>query len=238
MSTLLFRLAGPMQSWGTQSRFMDRDTGLEPSKSGVIGLCCAALGRPRTAPIEDLVALKMGVRVDQQGEMREDFHTAMEVYKADGKKPDTVVSHRHYLADAIFLVGLEGDEALLVKLNAALLRPKWQICLGRKSCVPTLPITFLSRPDGFTGPAGAPSVVSMGLRDALVGFPLLCKPPEKDTRLRLVIQDDDGQISRADVPVSFDTRRFSSRTVKIEWLDVKPEASCYPDVLTISWRRS
>ena len=43
MSVLLLRLAGPMQAWGTQSRFTVRDTGLEPSKSGVIGLLCAAL---------------------------------------------------------------------------------------------------------------------------------------------------------------------------------------------------
>ena len=37
MSVLLLRLAGPMQSWGTRSRFGNRDTGLEPSRSGVIG---------------------------------------------------------------------------------------------------------------------------------------------------------------------------------------------------------
>lgn len=44
MSTLLMRLAGPLQSWGTTSRFDQRDTGKEPSKSGVIGLMAAALG--------------------------------------------------------------------------------------------------------------------------------------------------------------------------------------------------
>jgi CRISPR system Cascade subunit CasD len=38
MAVLLLRLAGPMQAWGTQSRFVNRDTELEPSKSGVIGL--------------------------------------------------------------------------------------------------------------------------------------------------------------------------------------------------------
>ena len=37
MSTLLLRLAGPMQSWGTDSKFDVRRTGREPSKSGVIG---------------------------------------------------------------------------------------------------------------------------------------------------------------------------------------------------------
>ena len=50
MSTLLLALEGPLQSWGTSSRFSERGSGLEPSKSGVIGLLCAALGRrrPRT----------------------------------------------------------------------------------------------------------------------------------------------------------------------------------------------
>ena len=45
MPTLLLRLVGPMQAWGTSSRFDERDTGKEPSKSGVIGLLAAALGR-------------------------------------------------------------------------------------------------------------------------------------------------------------------------------------------------
>ena len=47
MSTLLLRLAGPMQSWGTDSKFDVRRTQREPSKSGVIGLVAAALGIPR-----------------------------------------------------------------------------------------------------------------------------------------------------------------------------------------------
>ena len=55
MTVLLMRLAGPMQSWGTRSRFGNRDTGLEPSRSGVIGLLCAALGRPRAEPLDDFL---------------------------------------------------------------------------------------------------------------------------------------------------------------------------------------
>ena len=47
MTTLLLRCIGPLQSWDTQSRFDVRTTGREPSKSGIIGLICAALGRPR-----------------------------------------------------------------------------------------------------------------------------------------------------------------------------------------------
>ena len=76
MSTLLLRLAGPMQSWGTQSRFSVRDTGLEPSKSGVVGLLCAALGLPRHEEVDHLAALSMGVRVDSEGALKMDYQTA------------------------------------------------------------------------------------------------------------------------------------------------------------------
>ena len=38
MATLLLQLVGPMQAWGVTSRFDERDSGLEPSKSGVFGL--------------------------------------------------------------------------------------------------------------------------------------------------------------------------------------------------------
>ena len=97
-STLLLRLAGPMQSWGTRSRFTERDTELEPSKSGVIGLICAALGRTRTESVDDLSQLRMGVRVDFQGTLSRDFHTAgalQRVYRASSNiSHDPVVSNR------------------------------------------------------------------------------------------------------------------------------------------------
>ena len=68
MNVLLLRLCGPMQSWGVQSRFSVRDTGLEPSKSGVVGLLAAALGRPRDARTSPTwPALRMAVRVDAEG---------------------------------------------------------------------------------------------------------------------------------------------------------------------------
>lgn len=81
MNTLLLRLEGPMQSWGVQSRFGMRDTESEPSKSGVIGLLCAALGLPRSANLENLVALRMGVRVDREGKISVDYQTAQNVLK-------------------------------------------------------------------------------------------------------------------------------------------------------------
>lgn len=139
-ATLLLRLEGPMQSWGTESRFRVRDAGREPSKSGVVGLLCAALGRPREAPIADLAALRMGVRVDREGIVRVDYQTAgggawlngrYGVTRAENAGVETAVSSRAYLSDASFLVGLEAgaadQEALLARLDAALRAPVWQI---------------------------------------------------------------------------------------------------------------
>src|SRR5690606_2053751 len=125
VATLLLRLQGPMQSWGTTSRFDERDTQLEPSKSGVLGLICAALGRDRTKPVDDLAALRMGVRVDQEGVPMRDYQTATGVINAAGKvdKDRTVVSPRYYLADAVFLVGLEGERSLRERIHESLRRP-------------------------------------------------------------------------------------------------------------------
>ncbi len=76
MSTLLLRLAAPLQSWGVASKFDTRDTAREPTKSGVIGLLAAALGRSRTESLDDLKELRFGVRIDQPGTFLRDFHTA------------------------------------------------------------------------------------------------------------------------------------------------------------------
>jgi CRISPR system Cascade subunit CasD len=144
MSVLLLRLAAPMQSWGVMSRFDIRDTGYEPSKSGVIGLLCAALGRGRSENVEDLAALRMGVRVDEEGVLLVDYHTAggsgIGVINAKGTGFSTVESKRYYLADANFLVALEGDLKILRTLHEALRLPRWPLFLGRKSFVPGLPV--------------------------------------------------------------------------------------------------
>jgi CRISPR system Cascade subunit CasD len=214
MPTLLLRLAGPMQSWGVQSRFGIRDTGLEPSKSGVIGLLCAALGRPRTAPLDDLTQLRMGVRVDREGRLSMDYHTAQNVYKASGGIKDTEVSRRYYLADAIFLVGLEGNDlSLLTHLHAALRDPVWPLYLGRKAFVPSPPVWL---PDGLRA--------DEDLLTALKTYPYLGAdvPPAQS---RLVLDDPQGTHVRPDVPLSFTERAFASRRVTITFISAPPRAA-------------
>lgn len=133
MSTLLLRLAAPLQAWGTDSKFEVRDTGREPSKSGVVGLLAAALGRRRDADLSDLNALRFGVRVDQEGKLLRDFHTARSADKS-------YVTSRYYLVDACFLVGLEGERAFLQQLADALKHPCFPLFLGRRSCPPSQPL--------------------------------------------------------------------------------------------------
>jgi CRISPR system Cascade subunit CasD len=127
MATLMIRLCGPMQSWGVRSRYDYRDTWPYPTKSGVLGLLCAALGRDRHEPIDDLAALRMGVRVDRPGTLKVDYQTASQVLTSEFALRDTVQSWRSYLSDAAFLVGLEGDDSLLSQCYEALLRPRWPL---------------------------------------------------------------------------------------------------------------
>ncbi len=216
MSLFLLRLADPMQSWGTQSRFKIRDTGLEPSKSGVIGLLCAAMGRHRDEPLDDLTALKMGVRVDQEGRIACDYQTALEVVRSDASSCETVLSHRYYLADADFLVGLEGERELLARLDAALTAPVWPLCLGRKSFVPGRPVRLGDglRPDG-TMP---------GSLESYPWFPAKRHGPGPE-KLRLVLESaaGDGE-PRSDVPLSFAERKFTVRYVQTRFCQVQQAA--------------
>lgn len=213
MSVLLLRLAGPMQSWGTDSRFSHRDTRLEPSKSGVVGLLCAALGRPRSEPVDDLTALRLAVRVDRPGRLARDYHTAQKVLRADNSGcQNTVVSTRDYLADADFLVGLEGERSLLLQLDAALRRPVWPLYLGRKAFVPSLPVA-LSTPED--------SLHEGKLLDVLARFPWQRRwrdDQPSSCHLRYVVDVPFGQGEpRPDFPLSFAQRTFGIRHVRVDF---------------------
>lgn len=216
MPTLLLRLMGPMQSWGTSSRFDHRDTGKEPSKSGVIGLLAAALGldRENWTDLEPLTRLTMGVRHDRSGVPSRDYQTAKDIIRADGGKnlQETAVTTREYLADAAFLVGLEGDDGgLLERTHAALQNPFWPLALGRKSYVPSESIWL---EDG---------VQATSLRDLLAGWPWIAAPRKwEDPPERLLVSSEshDGSgLLKMDQPLSsFAERRFGARYVRSEWI--------------------
>ena len=213
-ATLCLRLAAPLQSWGTRSRFTNRDTEREPTKSGVIGLLCSALGRPRSADLSDLSALRFGVRIDAPGRVERDFHTAQQVPNTAGKKADTVISERFYLADAVFVAGLEGDRELLEVLDAALWAPHWPLALGRKACVPTPPLSLGVRSgDLISALRSVPwQVQSRRLRTAAAAQAADGQP--RDLLAVVDAGEETSDDTRNDVPVSFEDRRFTSRTIR------------------------
>lgn len=233
MPTLLLLLEAPLQSWGSQSRFSDRDTWSEPTKSGVIGLLASALGRDRSESITDLAALKFGVRVNKNGIIKTDFHIAGKggYLRASGKieKHDAIVTYRHFISGASFLAGVESeDTGLLERLYNALNNPRWHLFLGRKSFVPSKPV-FL--PDGLK---------QSQLIQSLAEYP---QSPHYNKRnrqnkdadyeeLRFAVEICHGELigetlvmerSIADQPVDFLNRKFNYRKVGIFFKNVKLE---------------
>jgi CRISPR system Cascade subunit CasD len=153
---LALLLDGPLQSWGLSSRFQRRATGLHPTKSGVIGLICAAMGLAKGSAEEhdtlpELAKLRMtsialprhlpGANVPLSVRRLEDYHTVLNTRRASGvMNKDAVVTRRQYLLEARFGVILEGPRSVLERATNALQNPVWGIWFGRKSCIPAEPV--------------------------------------------------------------------------------------------------
>ena len=143
MKTILLKLTGPMQSWGTSSRFETRMSDYYPSKSGVIGIIAASLGynRDEDEKIQKLNDLDFAVRVDQEGVLNKDYHIARKV-KPNGDLDRTYVTNRYYMEDAVFIVAISHeDEVWIDEILQALKYPYFQPFMGRRSC--PLPESFI-----------------------------------------------------------------------------------------------
>lgn len=229
VSTLRIWLSGPLQSWATSSRFEVRTTDHAPTKSAVIGLVAAAMGRGRDEPVDDIARLRFGVRIERPGAVLRDYHTVgagtTPIAVANQAKPRGIVTERYYLEDAAFVAAFEardGDEELLRRMHAALESPRWLLALGRRSCPPSWPL--VDENSIFEGP----------LREALADpwWPGRGgdseKPPGssrelehirgrrargREEKVELRLEDPDGSVEVADQPLS--DRRFTSRRVSI-----------------------
>lgn len=199
MSSLVFTLMGPLQSWGASSRFATRRTEKMPTKSGVIGMLAAAKGLRRTEPLTELLDLRFGVRVEQAGKLLRDFQTERTL---DGKA-SMPLSYRYYLSDAVFLAAVESSNSgLLEELSEALRNPVFPLYLGRRSCPPSVPFQ--------------PDIIDESLEISLSKEPWRASEwYRKKTKSRKVLLDmtfdagpgETGTDTVRDVPVSFDPRR-------------------------------
>ncbi|WP_285726870.1 type I-E CRISPR-associated protein Cas5/CasD [Psychromicrobium xiongbiense] len=208
MTVLTFVLKGPLQSWGTSSRFARRGTDQMPSKSGVLGLLAAARGIRRTDPITELLELTFGVRTDQPGRLVRDFQTERTL---DGKV-SMPLSERYYLGDAVFLAGIESDNTELLRgLEYALKNPEFPLYLGRRSCPPAMPF----RPEIREGSLA--EVLEAEPWQAAGWYQRNLRAPS--VTLEITVDVEPGtprSVEVRDVPLSFDpqNRQYLWRSVK------------------------
>lgn len=206
MATLLLRLAAPLQAWGSDSKFETRKTNREPTKSGVVGLLAAALGIGRDEPekLAPLTALRFGVRVEREGTLLVDFHTAQKMKPQKNEVETNYVTYRHYLSDAVFLAGLESENtALLQQLEQALHSPAFPLFLGRRSCPPTLPLCLGLR--------------QRDLLTALQTEPPLCNNAAAESRIVLdALPGEPGAAPLRDAVISYSPlhRQYGYRTAR------------------------
>ncbi len=213
-SFLALRLEGPLQSWGFDSQYNRRNTGLMPTKSAIAGMCCAALGMLRgsdkeheflssfrTLRMTAIAIPRNGVKKELPVRRLQDYHTVQNTRRASGAiNNDCVLTHRQYLTDAGFGVLLEGDAVLLAEIASALANPQWGIWLGRKTCIPSAPVL----------------VGLKGNRDDALRLIIGERSLELFTRQEDVESFGEGRDSLPDTPVSFATERrlFSPRRVR------------------------
>lgn len=161
MDILVFRLYGPMASWGEIAVGESRHSANYPGKSAVLGLLGAALGIKRDDE-EKQQQLQQGytlaVELLTPGHLLRDYHTT-QVPDSVGKfiyrtrrdelvlgreRLGTILSSREYRTDAMALVAvraLPDAPFTLADILDALLQPKYHLYLGRKSCPLAAPLS-------------------------------------------------------------------------------------------------
>ena len=161
MDYLLFRLYGPLASWGEVAVGQVRPSELHPTRSSLLGILAAALGLRRSddaAQTELSRMVRFAVLCESLGVPSSDFQTAQVAPPRRGRRfvtrsdqlrgPShglrTVPSSREYRCDGLYLVAVwseaEQPRWSLYDLESALKRPAFNLYLGRKACPAALPL--------------------------------------------------------------------------------------------------
>ncbi len=211
MELLLFRLYGPLASWGEIAVGENRHTANYPSKSAILGLVGAALGIVRddeSMQTRLQQGYAMAVEVLSAGQLLRDYHTA-QVPDSVGKfsyrtrrdeivlgkeRLGTILSSREYRSDALAVVAvraLPDAPFSLQQIEEKLRKPVFHLYLGRKSC----PLAAPLNPQLLTGQS-----------NFLAAFKAYCHLPLLPTRKQ---EGMDNQLAARDR----------------SWLDVNKERS-------------
>ena len=209
MRFIQLKLQGPLQSWGERSRWDSRDTATMPTKSGIIGLIGCCMGFPRGASELRMLnqSLHIAARADRPGRVMTDFHTVQapkgqRMLNSQGKpRGETIITPKQYLQEAAFTVLIWGDSETLDKVYQSLRHPKWTPYLGRKSCVPSIPII--------------PNIIEAETVDEAIAM-----DASPDTLIEIeyvpgdVLRDDERLIMRSDNIINASINEYQQRAVR------------------------
>lgn len=166
---LSFEIYAPMASWGDVAVGEVRPIQIQPTRSSIIGMVASALGMPRAIkddPLsikneEALLALNeslgLATACETAGKPLRDYHTAQspsskkgQIFRTrrdelnDRDNLNTILSTRDYRCDVLFHIFLweKGTErtSKLNDIQKALIKPRFPLYLGRRSCPPSLPL--------------------------------------------------------------------------------------------------
>ena len=242
-AALAFLLDGPLQSWGTSSRFQRRSTDAFPSKSGVLGLVAAAMGidkhradeperlrplaslhfsvhrLPRVIDGEPLRVLRLGDYHTVGGGYDEDTDRWARLStprKASGGPFGTVLTQRDYLTDAVFATVLRGSREFLEEIAAALRDPVWGVWLGRKCCVPATPVLGCVADDAATALEQLMALAQPAAETSAKQAWTFSPPAAlaRDLEAEESAAPQDGADTRADQPLSYGQRQHATRTIR------------------------
>ncbi|MHB1047201.1 MAG: type I-E CRISPR-associated protein Cas5/CasD [Thermoanaerobaculia bacterium] len=162
---LVFRLFGPLSSWGDIAVGEVRPSADRPTRSAILGLVAAALGFRRDEEDRHVAlgsSLGIGVLVTSVGKPLADYHTVQVPPSGAAKHPRryatrreeltsrhrselrTILSRREYRMDSLADVAAWSRNPeppfALKTIGEALERPTFVPYLGRKSCPLALPM--------------------------------------------------------------------------------------------------
>ena len=227
---ILMWLEGPLQSWGYDSRYGRRDTLSFPTKSGVLGMVCAALGaggeqKDLLAKLADLdmqvlaFPRREGDKTPSLSPSLQDFQMVGSGYDekdpwqsllipktSQGKKAvggGAKMTYRHYIQDMAYAVLLQVPDDIALAIADALVAPVWDLSLGRKNCVPTEFIYQGNYHSDTEGEQQARSIADE--KDRALAF-----------QVRQGVCEGDEVLTLNDVPLQFgESKRYRDRQVTV-----------------------
>lgn len=215
-----------MQSWGASSKFYRKTSLNFPSKSAIIGMLLSAAGRKgeQVELLAQLDGLDMKVvaysrNKEAVSQVLEDFQIIGGGYdgkdpwqknmipkKGDGGNPvgaGTKLAYKYYLQDVSFGVLIEIPNAFVDEFSQALIKPVYDVFLGRKGCIPT---DFVFRSVVDTADEGL----------------VLLEQLSQEKKLEIILNVAQGAVENAEVlslndqPVKFGLfKEYKLRTVSI-----------------------